>query len=288
MKTSEVEERLGISRQTLIYYESEGLIHPQREKNNYRNYDEQDIKKLKTILELRNMGISLENIKHIFHGDRSIKDILDQQQLNLQKDQAKIEQLTQSISLYLQKQKVYIVKDNDISTEYANLYIKEDHLLIDQLRIDDQEICQIDVSLCLSKGEQQYFKVFNMYYVILFINTREKCYKLELMNNSKVADLFALFKQKHLPISDPIGLIHIYEKYQDAQALHQYINQHYPQWQKDFHLDEHIDNYYDVMKKNFIDPLQEAKQTKPTVRGEFKLLGQLYLQFFKKLFRIKS
>lgn len=57
MTTKEVEKRLGISRQTLIYYENEGFISPQRNQNNYRNYDEQDSIKLKTVLELRNMGI---------------------------------------------------------------------------------------------------------------------------------------------------------------------------------------------------------------------------------------
>lgn len=288
MKILEVEERLGISRQTLIYYEKEGFIHPQREQNNYRNYSEKDIEKLQTVLELRNMGISVENIKRIFHGDVSIKDILDQQQISLQKEKEKIEQLNESISHYLQKQKVYIAKDDDLSSEYANLFIKDDHLLIDRLKIKDDDICQIDISLCLSKGEQMYFQILNMYYVIIFINTREKCYKLELMNNNKVSYLFTELKKKHLLIDDPIGLIDIYEKCQDAHDLNHYINQHYPKWQKEYHLDEHIDNYYDVMKRNFIDPLQEAKTTKPTVRGEFKLLGQLYMQFFKKLFRIKS
>lgn len=38
MTTHEVEEMLGITKQSLIYYEKEGLIHPKRNENNYRNY----------------------------------------------------------------------------------------------------------------------------------------------------------------------------------------------------------------------------------------------------------
>ena len=83
MTTKEVEERLGITRQTLIYYENEGFISPQRNQNNYRNYDEQDIIRLQTVMELRNMKISIDDIKRIFRGDISIKDILDEKQQDL-------------------------------------------------------------------------------------------------------------------------------------------------------------------------------------------------------------
>ena len=34
MTTHEVEEMLGITKQSLIYYEKEGLIHPKRNENN--------------------------------------------------------------------------------------------------------------------------------------------------------------------------------------------------------------------------------------------------------------
>lgn len=286
MTTKEVEERLGITRQTLIYYENEGFISPQRNQNNYRNYDEQDIIKLQTVMELRNMKISVDDIKRIFRGDISIKDILDEKQQDLLSDKKKIDEITQSISQYLQIIKVNIVKDDNISNSYPNLFIKDDHLQIDQMKIYYQEIYDIDVSLCLSKGEQQYYKVLNMYFVIIYINTRKKCYKIELMNNSQVSYLFNILLQ-HCIMHDPIGLIDIYQQYQDPYQLNQYINKHYQEWKKEYHLNEHIDNYYDVMKKTFMDPLQEAKNSKPTIRGEFKLLGQLYWQYIKKLLRIK-
>lgn len=106
------------------------------------------------------------------------------------------------------------------------------------------------------------------------------------MNNTQVSYLFNILLQ-HCIMHDPIGLIDIYQQYQDPYQLNQYINKHYQEWKKEYHLNEHIDNYYDVMKKTFMDPLQEAKNSKPTIRGEFKLLGKLYWQYIKKLLRIK-
>ena len=38
MTTHEVEEMLGITKQTLIYYEKEGFITPQRDSNNSVSY----------------------------------------------------------------------------------------------------------------------------------------------------------------------------------------------------------------------------------------------------------
>ena len=55
MKTHEVEDMLGVTKQALIYYEKEGLIHPQRLNNRYRDYTQKDIDILKLILLLLSM-----------------------------------------------------------------------------------------------------------------------------------------------------------------------------------------------------------------------------------------
>ena len=47
MDIKEVEKRLSVSRANIRFYEKEGLISPQRKENNYRNYSEEDIAKLK-------------------------------------------------------------------------------------------------------------------------------------------------------------------------------------------------------------------------------------------------
>ena len=72
MKTHEVEDMLGITKQALIYYEKEGLILPQRLNNRYRDYTQKDIDILKLILLLRSMEISIDEIKLILNEAKKL------------------------------------------------------------------------------------------------------------------------------------------------------------------------------------------------------------------------
>lgn len=65
MTTHEVEEMLDITKKTLIYYENEGLVKPSRDNNNYRCYNQDDISKIKFILLLREMDVTIEEIKQL-------------------------------------------------------------------------------------------------------------------------------------------------------------------------------------------------------------------------------
>ena len=70
MKTKEVEKLTGLSKQTLIWYEKEGLIRPKRNENHYREYTEEDVQLLRLIKTLRSMNVSQwnrywKNRKHI-------------------------------------------------------------------------------------------------------------------------------------------------------------------------------------------------------------------------------
>ena len=76
MTTHEVEEMLGITKQTLIYYEKEGFITHQRDSNNYRNYLKKELDILELILLLRSMEISIDEIKLILNNQFSIRDAL--------------------------------------------------------------------------------------------------------------------------------------------------------------------------------------------------------------------
>ena len=76
MTTHKIEEMLGIAKQTLIYYEKEGFITPQRDSNNYRNYLKKELDILELILLLRSMEISIDEIKLILNNQFSIRDAL--------------------------------------------------------------------------------------------------------------------------------------------------------------------------------------------------------------------
>ena len=66
MTIKEVEERTGLARSHIRFYEKEELICPTRnEKNRYREYSGKDVENLKKIAYLRTLGISLEDIRKI-------------------------------------------------------------------------------------------------------------------------------------------------------------------------------------------------------------------------------
>lgn len=66
MTMKEAEERTGLLRSNIRFYEKEELIKPSRnEKNGYRDYSENDIENIKKIAYLRTLGISIEDIRDI-------------------------------------------------------------------------------------------------------------------------------------------------------------------------------------------------------------------------------
>lgn len=70
MNTKEVCKALSITEKALRIYEAHGIITPGRESNNYRNYDEEDLLKLREIMLLKEIGFSLKEIKLL--TDRNI------------------------------------------------------------------------------------------------------------------------------------------------------------------------------------------------------------------------
>ena len=56
MKINEVEKRVEISKKSIRFYEQEGLLHPERNKENgYRDYSEEDVNILLKIKFLRKL-----------------------------------------------------------------------------------------------------------------------------------------------------------------------------------------------------------------------------------------
>ena len=74
MKTNEIEKRTGISKQTIMYYEKEGLLNPKRDENDYRNYDDHDLQVLMLIKLLRSMNVSIDDIKLVINNELSFQE----------------------------------------------------------------------------------------------------------------------------------------------------------------------------------------------------------------------
>ena len=63
MHIKDVEQRTGLSRANIRYYEQEGLVHPARRKNGYRDYSPDDLKTLLRIRLLRRLDVPIEEIR---------------------------------------------------------------------------------------------------------------------------------------------------------------------------------------------------------------------------------
>ncbi len=77
MTIKEMERITSMTRANIRYYESEGLISSQRQENGYRVYSEADAQTLQKIKLFRALDISLEDIKAIQAGSKTVSQALE-------------------------------------------------------------------------------------------------------------------------------------------------------------------------------------------------------------------
>ena len=88
MRIKQVEDMLGIDRETVRFYIKEGLISPRQDPNGYREYSDEDIKQLKKILVMRDLEISIADIRGICDGEVEFASALRTSEELLSKKQA--------------------------------------------------------------------------------------------------------------------------------------------------------------------------------------------------------
>lgn len=113
MKIGDVTNKIGISHRSLHYWENVGILESSRGENDYRYYNEENMRKIKQIVILRKLRLSIPSIREIFtsneltkvitvftsHLDESKKEkeqlnalgIILQQLVNMLKDKQNIE-----------------------------------------------------------------------------------------------------------------------------------------------------------------------------------------------------
>lgn len=80
MTIKEVENKTGLARSNVRFYEKEKLIEPSRnERNGYREYSEKDVEDIKKIACLRTLGISVEEIRNIISGQTALYAVMKKQ-----------------------------------------------------------------------------------------------------------------------------------------------------------------------------------------------------------------
>lgn len=92
MNINELEQLTGITKQNIRFYEKKELLHPTRNaENNYREYTNEDLMKLKMIKLLRKLDFSLENIRKILSEETPLHTVLDQHLKELQAKRQKLD-----------------------------------------------------------------------------------------------------------------------------------------------------------------------------------------------------
>lgn len=119
MKTNikEVEERTGISKQNIRYYERKGLLSPVRNpENDYREYTDEDIARLQKIKLFRKLDMPIEEIRKLLDGRCSLEEALEQQKKRLAQEK---ERLSDAIDFCGE------IEETNIVTLDAERYLKK-------------------------------------------------------------------------------------------------------------------------------------------------------------------
>lgn len=134
MTIKEIEELTGMTRANVRYYESEGLIAPERKENGYRVYSEADAAALLKIKLLRCLDISIEELKAIQSGERSMEEAL-RKSLDIQKEkQSQIGRAMEITRRMLEENAAYETMD---AAAYLQLLESEEILKQDQAPIQN-------------------------------------------------------------------------------------------------------------------------------------------------------
>ena len=95
MTIKELEQRTGLPRTSVRFYEQEGFLHPERRENNYRDYSEEDARTLKKIKLLRQLSLDLDAMRCLPPGELSLSQALAGQARALEGDRADLERYAQ-------------------------------------------------------------------------------------------------------------------------------------------------------------------------------------------------
>lgn len=99
MQINEVIQKVDLTKRAIKYYEEQGLISVNKDKNGYRNYSEEDVKILKEISVYRKLGISIKDIKVLLNTkDKQLLENIYKEKLSkIKENQKEIDSLRKFI-----------------------------------------------------------------------------------------------------------------------------------------------------------------------------------------------
>jgi len=128
----QVANKYSLSRSTLIYYDSIGILKPSgRSASNYRLYSDTDLKKMDRIILFRSTGLSLESISLLLDtGSNDLKSALERRLLSINNE----------IQGLRDQQKVILrILKNENASKHARVITKEKWVsLLQAAGLDDE------------------------------------------------------------------------------------------------------------------------------------------------------
>lgn len=91
MTIRELEQKSGLERANIRFYEKAKLLNPVRRENGYRDYSEGDLETLRRICLLRRLQFSLEEIRSLQEGKEELSEALEAQLQRLEKKEQETE-----------------------------------------------------------------------------------------------------------------------------------------------------------------------------------------------------
>ncbi len=130
MTIKEIEQKTGMTRANIRYYEAEGLIAPQRNPDNgYRIYSQEDAETLMKIRLLRCLDISIEDVKAIQAGRLSMEKAL---RCKLEDQEEKQQEIKRTMELTRQMLNAGVAYETLDAAVYLQLLESEDALQRDR------------------------------------------------------------------------------------------------------------------------------------------------------------
>ncbi len=76
LQLKDVLEETELTKKAIRYYEDCGLLRTVRKNNGYKDYSQENIKQLKSIKKLRNLGFSIDEIKSFYQSETDKQDVI--------------------------------------------------------------------------------------------------------------------------------------------------------------------------------------------------------------------
>lgn len=123
MKIKEVEERVGLSRSNIRFYEREGLLLVDRDReNNYREYTEEDIERINKIKTLRMLGVPTADIKRLFADEITFDFVIAECMNRIKEQEQELKEIHKVCEKMMQKQLDIHTWDGQIETDSKGIW----------------------------------------------------------------------------------------------------------------------------------------------------------------------